>query len=103
MKFKAGEGVSFGPSGQNRIMAVSLTPDEVLKLVKGLMDQLIRGNVESLPGLSGGTDIMNPNGETFAIFVDFPEERIQNEEIDSDDVASGNPEWLQNGFGVFGK
>ena len=102
MKFKAGEGECFGPSGQNRLMAVSLTPDEVVGLVKGLMNQLIRGNVESFPGGRGGTEIMNPNGDTFVVFVDFPE-RSQHEEIDSDDVDAGNPEWLQNGFSFFGQ
>ena len=101
MKFKA-EDESFGPSGQHRLMAVSLTTNEAMRLARGLMDQLIRGNVESFPGGRGGTEIMNPNGDAFAVFVDFPE-RIQHEEIDSDAGDSGNPEWLQDGFGVFGK
>ena len=101
MKFKAA-GESFGPSGQHRLMAVSLTPDEVFGLVKGLMNQLIRGNVESFPGGRGGTEIMNPAGDTFVVFVDFPE-RSQHEEIDADAGDSGNPEWLQNGFGIFGQ
>ena len=102
MKFKAGEGECFGPSGQNRLMAVSLTSDEVFGLVTGLMSQLSRGNVESFPGGRGGTEIMNPAGDTFVVFVDFPE-RSQHEEIDSDFADDGNPGWLQKCFGVFGK
>jgi len=102
VKFKAGEGDSFGPSGQNRLMAVSLTTTEAMRLARGLLDELIGGKVEKFPGARGGTEIMNPNGDTFVTFVDFPE-RSQHEEIDSADVADGNPEWLQDGFGVFGK
>ena len=101
MKFKAGEGV-LDNSGNNRVMAVALTTTEAMRLARGLLDKLIGGKVEKFPGASNGVEIRNPVGDTFVVFVDFPE-RSQHEEIDSDDVDAGNPEWLQNGFSFFGQ